>query len=109
MTVQKQYTFRIPDDIVTLLRKLHPTLKANLRKALQLIGQNPYSGKSLKEELADLRSYRVKKYLIIYRILEQDTILELVAIGPRKNIYEETLNVINKETPEEIGDRPQFP
>ncbi len=97
MTTQEKYQFRVPDDIVTLMRKLHPILKANLRQALQLIGQNPYSGKPLKEELANLRSYRVKKYRIIYRILDQDKILEIVAAGPRKNIYEETFYVINKE------------
>lgn len=94
MTVQEQYKFRVPDEIVILLHKLHPTIKANLRRGLQIIGQNPYSGKPLKEELADLRSFRVKKYRVIYRILEQDKILELIAIGPRKNIYEETLNIL---------------
>ncbi len=97
MTKREMYKFKVPDDIVTLVRKLHPTLKANIRQALRLIGQNPYSGKSLKDELANLRSYRVKKYRIIYRVLEQENILEIVAIGPRKNIYEETFRVISKE------------
>ncbi len=97
MAAQGTYTFRLPDTVVTLVRKLHPTLKANVREALQLIGQNPYCGKSLKEELANLRSYRVRKYRIIYRIVEQQNILEIVAIGPRKNIYEETFQIISNE------------
>ena len=96
MTVQEKYKYRLPDDIVTLVRKLHPTLKTNVRQALRLIGQNPYAGKQLKEKLAHLRSYRVKKYRIIYRIFDQDKILEIVAIGPRKNIYEETFQIISK-------------
>ena len=96
MTTQEKYKFRVTDDVVALVRKLHPILKANIRQALQLIGQNPYSGKPLKDELADLRSYRVKKYRIIYRVLDQDKILEIVAVGPRKKIYEETFYVINK-------------
>ena len=97
MATQKKYKYRLPDDIVTLVRKLHPTLKANVRQALRLIGQNPYAGKQLKEELAHLRSYRVKKYRIIYRILDENNILEIVAIGPRKSIYEETFQVISRE------------
>ena len=97
MTRREQYKFSVPDDIVTLVRKLHPTLKANIKHALQLIEQNPHTGKSLKDELAGLRSYRVKKYRIICRVLDQDKILEIVAIGPRKNIYEETFYVISKE------------
>ncbi len=96
MTTQEKYKFRLPDDIVVLVRKLHPTLKANIRRALQLIGQNPYAGKLLKEELANLRSYRVKKYRIIYRVFDQDKILEIVAIGPRKRIYEETFHIMSK-------------
>ena len=97
MTAQEKYIFRLPDDIVELVRKMHPTLKANIRQALHLIGENPYAGKLLKDELADLRSYRVKKYRVIYRICSQDKILEIVAIGPRKRIYEETFHLISKE------------
>ena len=97
MIVQNKYKYRLPDDIVTLVRKLHPTLKKNVRQALRLIGQNPYAGKQLKEELAHLRSYRVKKSQIIYRIFDQDNILEIVAIGPRKSIYEETFQIISRE------------
>jgi mRNA interferase RelE/StbE len=87
----------VPDDVAALVRKLHPTIKANLRLAMQLISQDPYSGKMLKDELAQLRSYRVKKYRIIYRIVTQENILEIIAIGPRKNIYEETFQIISKE------------
>jgi len=97
VTKPEKYRFRLPDDIVTLVRKLHPALKANVRQALRLIGQNPYSGKALKEELTNLRSFRVRKYRIIYRIFEQDNILEIVAIGPRKSIYEETFGIISRE------------
>jgi mRNA interferase RelE/StbE len=87
----------VPDDVSALVRKLHPTIKTNLRQAMQLIGQDPSRGKILKDELAQLRSYRVKKYRIIYRIVPQESILEIIAIGPRKNIYEETFQIISKE------------
>jgi mRNA interferase RelE/StbE len=59
--------------------------------------QNPNSGKALKEELHGLRSYRIKRFRVIYRIVAPEKILEIIAIGPRKNIYEETFKIINKE------------
>ena len=88
--------YRLTDELASLIRKLHPTLKVNIKHALELMGENPSCGKLLKEELANLRSYRVKKYRIIYRVIEQDNVLEIIAIGPRKNIYEETFQIISK-------------
>ena len=97
MAFQINYGFRLPDDIATLVRNLHPNLKANIRQAFRLIANDPYCGKPLKEELSGLRSFRVKRFRIIYRIAENDNILEIVAIGPRNSIYEETYKIISKE------------
>lgn len=95
MAFQIKYSFRLSNDVTALIRNLHPALKANIKQAFRLIGRDPYCGKPLKEELADLRSFQVKRYRIIYRIAEKDDILEIVAIGPRKNIYEETFKIIS--------------
>jgi mRNA interferase RelE/StbE len=53
-------------------------------------------GKALINELAGLRSFRVSSFRIIYRIKNPEQI-ELVAIGPRQRIYEETFRIIQKE------------
>ena len=53
-------------------------------------------GKSLKDELEGLRSYRISRFRIIYRI-SANQIIEVVAIGPRQPIYEETYRIIKKE------------
>lgn len=86
------YSLRIPDTTVTLIRKMHPQLKKKIRAALDEIIHAPDCGKPLKLELAGLRSYRVGRFRIIYR-LDLD-IIELVAVGPRKTIYEETYRLI---------------
>lgn len=72
-----------------LIRSLHPTIKRKVRAALQAIVEVPASGKPLKEELAGLRSYRIGRFRIVYRIAENRSI-EIVAIGPRSYIYQET-------------------
>jgi len=91
------YLLRIPDDIAALVRNLHPLIKNHIRSALQTLLDDPYSGKSLKEELHGLRSYRVKRYRIIYRVVRKNKELEIIAIGPRRNIYEETFKIISRE------------
>ncbi len=94
------YLLRVPDGLVSLIRNLHPLIKADIRSALHFLVQNPNSGKALKEELHDLRSDRIKRYRVIYRIVVPDKILEIIAIGPRKNIYEETFKIISRERKE---------
>ena len=62
-------------------------LKRKVRAALEALLEDPYAGEALRNELRGLRSYRVGRFRIIYRIGED---LELVAFGPRDSIYLET-------------------
>jgi len=59
---------------------------------------NPYSGKALKDELAGLRTFRVSRFRIIYRIVHNKEI-EIVTIGPRERIYEETFRIMKIKFP----------
>ena len=65
-------------------------------KALRILPANQHEGKSLRDDLEGLKSYRVGRFRIIYRVSAKKYI-GVVAIGPRKNIYEETLSVLKKE------------
>lgn len=90
------YRLRVPHDVADLLRGLHPSLKQRIKGALHTLQNDPLVGKPLREELAGLRSYRVARFRIIYRIADKNTI-ELVAVGPRRNIYEETFRLLQKQ------------
>ena len=92
---QPSYRLRIPDDLVELLRGMHPHLKRKIKASLHLILSNPNEGKVLKNGLPELRSFRVSRFRIIYRI-EKKTI-EIIAVGPRERVYEETLHILKKE------------
>jgi len=87
---------QLPADTAFLIRGLHPELKRKVRTALDHILGNPSVGKALKEELAGLRSYRVGRIRIICRSTTGD-VVELVALGPRSTIYEETLRLVRKQ------------
>lgn len=87
---------KIPAAVASLVRGLHPDLKRKVRAALDQILEDPSVGKALKEELAGLRSYRVGRIRVIYRSAAGD-VIELVAVGPRNTIYEETLRLVKKQ------------
>ncbi len=85
----------VPDDIAKLISTMHPHLKKKIKASLNIILTDPYAGKALKDELAGLRSFRVSKFRIIYRVSKKKQI-ELVAVGPRERIYEETFRLLNR-------------
>ena len=89
------YKLVVPKDIQELIRTMHPYLKKKIKASLKMILSDPYSGKALLDELSGLRSFRVSSLRIIYRIKDPEKI-ELVAIGPRERIYEETFRIIQK-------------
>ena len=92
------YKLRIPNDTVSLIRGLHPQLKKKIRAALQEIIDDPHTGKALKDYLKGLWSYRIKRIRIIYRFTTKKYI-DIIAIGSRKNIYEETFKLLKKNNP----------
>jgi mRNA interferase RelE/StbE len=85
----KGYRVRYTPEAADRIRKLHPQIKREIREGIKDLLVSPLSGHSLQFELAGLRSYRVRTYRIIYRIHDDESCLDIVFIGPRRNIYEE--------------------
>jgi mRNA interferase RelE/StbE len=83
------YKLRVPEDVANLIRTIHPHLKKKIKSSLQTILYKPGSGKALKGNLTGLRSFRVSRFRIIYRVSGRKQV-EIIAIGPRERIYEET-------------------
>ena len=88
---------RIPDYLVKFIGSLHPGLKRKIKGALKSITLDPDSGKPLKDELEGYRSIPVSRFCIIYRV-ESPNVIQIVAVGPRATIYEETYRLIKKES-----------
>lgn len=94
MIKQPLNRLRVPDEDADLVRGMHPALKRKTRASLKAILADPSSGKALKDELAGMRSFRVGTFRIIYRVARN--IVEIVAIGSRGRIYEETYRFLNR-------------
>ncbi len=87
---------RMPDDVAHLIRGMHPELKRKIRGALEIIVATPDSEKALKDELSGLQSFRVGKFRVVYKVARRT--IEILAVGPRSKIYEETLRLIRTKS-----------
>ena len=85
MTYRPRYT----PEAAAKVRKLHPQIKQQVRAAVDRLVSAPFQGHPLHGELAGLRSLRVGKYRIIYSINDEETALDILLVGPRRDIYEE--------------------
>jgi len=81
-----RYRIEMPRALRDLLRHLPPELKTKVKSALRSISDDPYRAKELRDELAGLRSCRVARSRVIYRIV--GSMVQIVALGPRADIYE---------------------
>jgi len=68
--------------------KLEGKEKTNVRECLISLEEDAYVGKRLHGDLKENFSWRVGKLRIIYAVSEKDKIVYVVAIGPRKSIYQ---------------------
>jgi len=78
--------WRVSAALKKQISHLPPDLKFQVRSALDVIWEQPESGKPLEDDLAGYRSYRIGKYRLIYRSEADRLVLE--AVGPRSDIYE---------------------
>ncbi len=91
------FKLKLSDESAQLIRHSHPQLKRKLRNGLRMIAEDPNCGKALREEQKGLFSFRIGRIRIIYKTGDKN-IMEIVTIGPRKTIYEETFRLLSRET-----------
>ena len=85
----KKWKMQFTPEAALLLSKLHPENKRRIKKELEKLKQNPYPGKDLQEELSGFKSFRLKQYLIVYNINEDEKIIQIFYIGQRSDVYEQ--------------------
>ena len=89
---------RFTPEAAGLFSKLHPENKKLIKFALNELRQSPHSGQDLQEELSGFKSYRMKRYRILYKVNDEENIIEVYYIGHRKDIYEEFRRLLNQLT-----------
>jgi mRNA interferase RelE/StbE len=89
-----RYRVEMPGVLRHLIRHLPPELKTKVKAALRSISDDPYRTKELRDELAGLRSYRIGRFRVIYRIV--GSMVQIVALGPRADVYERAAAELTK-------------
>lgn len=69
-------------------RRLHPNVKKQLKDALNILRDNPFTGKQLREDLDYFRTFKIKRYRVIYQIDDNLKHIIVIALGHRRDIYE---------------------
>jgi mRNA-degrading endonuclease RelE of RelBE toxin-antitoxin system len=90
----KRYQVRYTMEAAGRIRKLHPQIKSEIREGIRTLLETPLAGYSLHFELSGLWSYRVRNHRIIYRINGDESMLDIVLVGPRRDVYEELRDLL---------------
>jgi mRNA interferase RelE/StbE len=89
---------RFTPEAGALLRKFHPENKKQIKAAVKELIQHPDAGGDLQEELSGFKSYRSKRYRIIYKLNEEETAIDIYYIGHRRDVYEQFRHLLTKLT-----------
>ena len=82
------YTLQIDDKVLKDLKKIDKTWqKRILSKIKSVLTEDPHSGKKLVGDLSSFYRLRVGDYRIIYAIIEETVVVEVIKIRHRKNVY----------------------
>ena len=92
----KRYLVRIPSEVEAFVRRLHPIIKTKIRNAIDEIGNDPYLGKPLKDELAGLFSFRVSTYRVVYQVKAREVLVEIIEVAARKIVYQKVASFLKK-------------
>ncbi len=79
-----------------LIAKLPPEIKRLVRSTIDALVAKPKMGTELTGELDGYRSYRVRRYRVIYRINEEDSCIEVYHVGHRRDVYETLRSLLSR-------------
>jgi mRNA interferase RelE/StbE len=92
----KKFSMKFTPESSRILSKLHPENKKLLKQALIELEGNPYAGNDLQEDLYGFKSFKLKRFRILYKIDEEDDIIQIIHIGHRKDVYAQLNRLLNE-------------
>ena len=82
-------------EAAKLLSRLHPESKKHIKEGLTELRQNPYLGDDLQQELSGFKSYKIKRYRILYDINEAEGVIQVYNVGHRRDVYEQFRDLLS--------------
>ena len=87
--MRRSLKIRLTKEVGRLISKFHPETKKLIKAALKQLQTDPHAGYDLEEELSGFKSFRVKRYRIVYKINEEQNTLDIYYAGHRRDVYEQ--------------------
>jgi len=85
----KRFKIRFTPEASRLISRMSPETKQLIKDALKTLQKNPFLGDDLHEELASFKSFKPKRYRIIYAVDEEKAYINIYYIGHRRDVYEQ--------------------
>lgn len=93
-----RYRVEVRGEVAERLRHLPPELKHRVKAAIRAIAADPSIGEPLHGELEGRRKFRVRRYRLIYRIDGSAKVIDFVALGHRRTVYEELTEALRTKS-----------
>lgn len=90
----------ISPDTGDVIRHLPPEITRGVKAALRKLSDEPQMGEPRIGALDGLWNYRVRRYRIVYDVDRSARVLRVVAVGHRRQIYEEIAERVRTSGPE---------
>ncbi|MBW2720887.1 MAG: type II toxin-antitoxin system mRNA interferase toxin, RelE/StbE family [Deltaproteobacteria bacterium] len=82
-------------EAAKLLSRLHPESKKFIKEGLTELRQNSHLGDDLQQELSGFKSYKIRRYRILYDINEEEGVIQVYYVGHRRDVYEQFRDLLN--------------
>jgi len=92
----KKFGMKFTPETSNILSKFHPENKKLIKQVLMELRENPYAGSDLQEELYGFKSFKLKRFRVLYNIDEEKNIIQIFHIGHRKDVYEQFNRLLNQ-------------
>jgi len=92
----KKFGMKFTPETSNILSRFHPENKKLIKQALVELRKNPYAGSDLQEELYGFKSFKLKRFRVLYNINEEENIIQIFHIGHRKDVYEQFNRLLNQ-------------
>jgi len=85
----KKFRIKFTPEAARIVSKFHPENKRLIKAGLSELQKDPYQGNDLQEELSDFKSYKLKRYRVLYNISEEEALIKIYYIGHRRDVYDQ--------------------
>ena len=84
----KSYSIIIAPLAKKQIENLPLNIKSRIGNVLiNVLAKDPFIGKALKAQLKGLYSYRVGDYRIIYNVLKNELVIQVIKVMHRREVY----------------------